>query len=128
MIKELAEQKAIYHWFCLQYPKYRKSWSLSMNGVFLRGTNIERAKAIASMKAQGMQNGEADFKILLPRRGFHGLVIEYKAEQGKHKPTMDQIDYLDYMAYQGYFAVICKGIDAAKDTITKYIEGNNEHI
>jgi hypothetical protein len=121
MITETQEQKVLYRWFCMQWPKYKKSWSLSMNGIYIPGKPIQRAKIINSMKAQGMQVGESDYKILVAKGGFHGLIIEQKSENGKHKLTQYQIEYLDYMSKMGFFAVMCKGIDAAKDTINSYL-------
>lgn len=123
-MSESKEQAAIYKWFCLQYPKYRKSWSFSMNGTcwFPGDTKLQRIKMINHFKSQGMQNGEADVKILVPRDSFHGLIIEYKAEEGKHTITNEQVEYLHYMSSQGYMSVSCKGIQAAQDTIRQYMD------
>lgn len=120
-MSEAKEQAAIYTWFCMQYPKHKKSWSVSMNGINLPCNRVQAAKIINFMKSQGLQNGEADFKILVPRGSFHGLVIEHKAEEGKHTITNEQGEYLHYMNSQGYMAVSCKGIDAAQRTIRDYM-------
>jgi hypothetical protein len=93
-----------------------------MNGIYIPGKPKERGMIINSMKAQGLQVGESDFKILVPKGGFHGLIIEYKAEKGKHKVTKEQLEYLDYMSSLGYFSAWCKGLDAAKDTINSYLK------
>ena len=121
MLSESQEQKIIYQWFCLQWAKYKQAFSLSMNGIYIPGKPKDKAMIINGMKSQGMQVGEADFKILVPKGGFHGIIIEYKSEKGKHKLTQLQAEYLDYMSSLGYFAVLCKGIDAAKDTINSYL-------
>jgi len=120
-MSESKEQAAIYKWFCLQYPKYKKSWSVSMNGINLPCKRAQAAIIINHMKGQGLQNGEADFKILVPRGLFHGLVIEYKAGKGKHKLTKEQSEYLRYMGTQGYMAAYCKGVEAAIESITNYM-------
>lgn len=125
-MSEAKEQAVLYRWFCLQYPKYRRSWSYSMNGScwFPGATKLQRIKMISHFKSQGMQNGEADFKILVARGDFHGLVIELKAAKGKHKLTVEQAEHLGYMGSQGYMAVCCKGGEAARETIKSYMEAS----
>lgn len=121
-MSEAKEQAEIFKWFCRIYPQYKQSWSTSMNGINLPGTPRQIAIIINHMKSQGgMRAGEADFKILLPRGGFHGLVVEHKAEDGKHKLTQEQDEYLQYMGSKGYMSVYCKGIASAKETIEAYM-------
>jgi len=57
--------------------------------------------------------------LAMPRKGFHGLYMEIKTLKGR--PTKEQLEWLDKLSNQGYFAVLCKGLDAAIDTITAYL-------
>ena len=80
----------------------------------------------ARMKKQGVKAGVSDLFLALPAKRFHGLWIEMKAPETNTSPagklTQAQLDWLDRMASAGYAAKLCFGWQAAKDTITEYLQ------
>lgn len=71
----------------------------------------------------GTRKGVSDLFLAIPRNGFHGLWIEYKAEPPLAAPvTPEQQEWIDKMLGQGYAATVCKGCDQALDVIRKYLE------
>lgn len=104
---------ALIRWLAYQHPAIAPRVHHSPNGGW-------RTKATAGrLKAQGVRPGFPD--LILPQRrgGFSGLAIELKSATGR--PTPEQLDWLDWLAAQGWQAVVCKGFDAAKDTLAAYI-------
>ncbi|MNE71242.1 VRR-NUC domain protein [compost metagenome] len=66
-----------------------------------------------------------DLQLLTPRHGFAGLIIEMKRVKGGQL-SQEQADWLDWLNAQGFCAVVCKGFDAARETIQGYLgEGNH---
>ncbi len=76
----------------------------------------------AWMKAQGMQPGIPDLCIPIARGGYHGLFLELKRLKGG-VVSESQKFWIDALTKEGYFAVVCKGADAAIDEIQKYLKG-----
>ncbi|MCY1285667.1 VRR-NUC domain protein [compost metagenome] len=111
---EHDEQKALVQWFDLQFPKLRGRLAACPNGG-------HRNKVTAGkLKAEGVRKGFPDLNLLVPRHGHAGLFIELKrARGGKLEP--EQSDWLDWLNQQGFMAVVCKGFDAARDTIKSYL-------
>lgn len=104
---------ALVRWFDLQYRDLRGRLAAVPNGG-------HRHKAVAGkLKAEGVRSGFPDLMLLTPRNDYHGLVIELKTKTGKATPA--QLDWLNWLADQGYQAVLCKGFDAAKQTIVEYL-------
>lgn len=101
-------------WFDLQFPDLRGRLFAVPNGG-------HRHKAVAAkLKAEGVRSGVPDLWLPVPVAGFHGLVVEMKTLTGR--PTEQQLDWLDFLARQGYMATMCKGADAAIQTIRNYLE------
>lgn len=79
----------------------------------------------ARLKAQGVKAGVSDLLLALPLNNKAGLWIEMKRPivKGKKKPiTSDtQIEWQNKMITAGYDAVVCFGLDEAKDQIEKYL-------
>ena len=119
MSEESNIQKAVFKWYCLQYPKYKRSFQSSLNGIFIPGTPKIRAQIVNSMKSQGMCVGQSDIFIALPRHGFHGKYIELKTLKGR--PTKEQLEFGDDMVDQGYAFEIVKGLDACRSAISSYM-------
>lgn len=111
---EHVEQVALVGWFDMQYPALRGRLAAVPNGG-------ARHKAVAGkLKAEGVRKGYPDLQLLMPRGGYHGLIIELKrAKGGRVEP--EQADWLEWLAGQGYMAVVCKGADQARETIKRYL-------
>jgi len=117
---EHAEQVALIRWFDLQYPALRGRLAACPNGG-------QRNVIVATkLKAEGVRPGYPDLNLLTPRHGFAGLFIELKRVKGGSL-SPDQASWLEFLAEQGFLAVICKGADAAKATITDYLKMSKKH-
>ncbi len=75
----------------------------------------------AMLKAEGVKAGVPDIFLPLPAGGYHGLFIELKTAQGR--PSPEQREWLMRLRHRGYAAVLCQGLDAAVDTLTRYVAG-----
>jgi len=106
-------QQTLIHWFDLQYPQLKGRLAAVPNAGKMPvwvGARFNR---------EGRRKGFPDLILLTPRRGFHGLVIELKTKTGRLSP--EQTDWLNWLSQQGYLAVLCRGLDAAMDTIKIYL-------
>ncbi|MEB0133550.1 VRR-NUC domain-containing protein [Pseudomonas sp. CCI2.4] len=111
---EHEEQKSLIRWFSLQYPKIGNRLVAVPNGG-------QRNVIVASkLKAEGVRAGFPDLMLLMPRGEFMGLMIEMKRVKGGSL-QVEQAEWLDWLNKQGYMAVICKGAQAAQDTIKSYL-------
>ena len=80
-----------------------------------------RHKAVAGkLKAEGVEPGVPDLDLPVARRGFHGLRIEVKAEDGR--PSSEQNWWLQALGEQGYCAVMKRGADEVIAMIKWYLE------
>jgi len=115
-MSEHDEQVAFIAWTELQkqvYPHVNRFFAVPNGG--------QRHKAVATkMKAEGVKAGVPDLLLLLPRGGYHGLVIEMK--YGKNNITDSQSDWLDFLASQGYYTAICWGCDEAIQATVDYYD------
>jgi len=136
-LSESSEQKELIKWFRVTYPqhywefydnkkKLQKGQLLmaSQNGVS-RGKAGSKDAAIRTSiaKAEGMVAGANDLQLIMARHGFHGLWIEFKATPpNDSKLTIGEQIFADAVSAQGYMAVVCKGLEAAQDTIRSYLD------
>lgn len=74
----------------------------------------------ARLKAEGVKAGVPDVWLPVARQGFHGLVIELKADE-KGRPSKEQMTWLAELTEQGYLAVVCHGCEAAKGVLMEYL-------
>jgi hypothetical protein len=76
------------------------------------------------LKAEGVLVGVADLCLPAARRGYHGLYLEMKSEEGV--ATKEQKEFLRGVLGEGYCAVVALGIDEARETLEWYI-GITDH-
>src|SRR5215510_7527484 len=76
------------------------------------------------LKAEGVLAGVADLCLPAARRGYHGLYLEMKSEDGG--ATKEQKEFLRGVSGEGYCAVIAQGVDEAKSTLEWYL-GATDH-
>lgn len=74
----------------------------------------------ANFKRMGVQAGYPDLIMDIAKNGYHGLRIELKRSP-KEKLTEYQEERLKILNEEGYYAVVCTGVDNAVDTIQKYM-------
>ena len=80
-----------------------------------------RAKATAAaMKRQGQKAGVPDCFLPVPRGPYHGLWIEMKRLRSGTM-TEEQRLWQTFLLSQGYWAVLCRGTDAAWHEIMAYL-------
>jgi len=83
-------------------------------------TNIRTA---SKMKAAGYRKGFPDLFFYEPRRGFKGLAIELKKEEGG-KVSDSQKMWIEKLNARGYYASVCEGFNEATATIEAYFNEN----
>jgi hypothetical protein len=71
------------------------------------------------LKAEGVMAGVADLCLPAARRGYHGLYLEMKSEDGVD--TKEQKAFLRGVLEEGYCAVIAHGADEARAVLEWYI-------
>jgi len=76
------------------------------------------------LKAEGVLAGVADLCLPAARRGYNGLYLEMKSEEGV--ATEEQKEFLRGVSGEGYCAVIAQGVDEAKATLEWYL-GITDH-
>lgn len=111
---EEDDQIALIQWFDLQYPALRGRLASSSGGARMT------MRTACKQKAAGNRKGYPDLNLLLRRHGKSGLFIELKRVKGGRLEP-EQADWLAWLNEQGFMAVVCKGFDAAKETITGYL-------
>lgn len=112
---ESQEQQALIEWSNIQaktYPELELLHHIPNGGK----RNIATA---ARLKREGVKAGVPDLCLPVPRGGWHGLYIEMKAPKGT--VSENQKWWIEALRKQGYYAVVCYGWEAAKDTITCYM-------
>lgn len=74
------------------------------------------------LKQAGAKKGVSDMLFILPRGGYSGLAIEFKATPPKDSPvSKEQQEWLDRFSANGWRAELCKGKEAAKAVIEDYL-------
>jgi hypothetical protein len=117
---ECAHQIALIKWVRTVkdiYPVLKLLYAVPNGGK--RNLRVAR-----KLKAEGVLVGVADLCLPAARRGYHGLYLKMKSEEGV--ATKEQKEFLRGVSWEGYCAVIAHGADEAKATIEWYI-GVTDH-
>jgi hypothetical protein len=99
------------------YPVLRLLYAVPNGG----DRNLRVAR---KLKAEGVLAGVADLCLPVARRGYHGLYLEMKSEEGV--ATEEQKEFLHGVSAEEYCAVIAQGVDDARDVLEWYI-GITDH-
>lgn len=114
-ISEESHQVTVFEWAKYmegQYPELKRMHHIPNGGY--------RSKAEAGrFKAMGVKPGVPDICLPAPRRGFHGLYIEMKAEGGR--VSEKQAEWLTDLSAEGYACCVCYNADEAIKRIMWYI-------
>ena len=73
------------------------------------------------MKAEGVKRGVPDVWLPVARGGYHGLVIELKADE-RGRATREQVVWLKALEGEGYYAALACGMEAARGLIEMYLD------
>ena len=107
-------QEACFTWFKLQYPKLEKMYYAIPNGKTVY-VSLEGMR----MKAEGVKAGVSDTFLSVPRKGFHGLYIEFK--WGKNTLSAEQEAFILIAKQFGYATAVVYSFDEFVETINKYL-------
>ena len=123
---EYEDQCALFRWrdeMVMQIPE------LALLNASLNGVRLTIGQAVKAKK-MGMMRGFPDIFLPVSRFAFYGLFIELKAlpyqdangRTVKPKVSVEQAYWLDALEKQRYYAVVCYGFEAAKNTILNYLK------
>ena len=96
-----------------KYPMLKLSFAVPNGG--------KRTSAIsgAILKREGVRPGVPDWWLPVPRRNFHGVVIEFKTRKGVI--SREQTEYLTELRCRGWIAEVCRSVDEGIDTLNSYL-------
>ena len=110
---ESEMQRSCKRWFDLQYPKLSRLLFAVPNG----GARNSREAAI--MKAEGVTAGVADMILLIPRKGYGCLCIEFKTEDGQQSESQ-KLWQADVEAHGNKYVVV-RSIDQFVKEVKNYL-------
>jgi hypothetical protein len=122
-MSEHSEQAMVIEWAMRHeglYPELRWLHS-SLNGIFIPGPKQVVYRIMNHMKAEGMKRGVPDLFLPVARRGYHGLYIEMKRDDGGVLSD-EQKEFLAFAEAQGYRDQVCYGYDDAVKELEWYLE------
>lgn len=103
------EQAAFFNWLRVRYPEAYAAAFHPPNGGSRKGGQAEGAR----LKAQGVKAGVCDIFIEQAHGGYFGFRCEFKATPPNDSSVQDsQRAWLILEETNGYYAVLCKGLDA----------------
>lgn len=98
------------------YPELRMLFAVPNGGA--------RSKAAGGkLKAEGVRPGVSDYIALVPRNGFHGLVLELKTAKGV--VSKEQSAFIAAARIAGYRAEVARGWSEAWDVVSSYVGIND---
>lgn len=74
----------------------------------------------AKLKAMGVKPGVFDLVLPAPRRPYHGLYLEMKKPTDSNTSAA-QFWWRDRLVKNGYYAIICNGVDEAWKVLMEYM-------
>jgi VRR-NUC domain len=113
---EAQEQEALIQWadtLTPQEPRLALLFHVPNGG--------KRSKGVAGqMRAQGVRAGVPDLWLPVASAGFHGLVIEMKAQGGA--VSKEQRWWIDRLFAQGYATIVAWEWTDAAEQICRYLD------
>ena len=118
---EAKIQADSFRWFWERYPQYRGLLFAVTNQNERSGDISKKAQLIsgAMRKALGLIPGVSDLIMLIPRNGFHGLMLECKTKIGRQSPQ--QKEWETNVMSQGYLYSIFRSKEEFQRIVTKYL-------
>ena len=109
-------QQSCKEWFDLQYPKLQKLLFAVPNGGYRDGFEAK------IMKAEGVVAGVSDMILLIPRRGFGSLCIEFKTNIGRiGRQSEQQKEWQIAAETWGNKYVVIRTFEGFKKVIEEYL-------
>lgn len=109
-------QAECYQYFWNNYPQYRGLYFAVPNENTRSDSNVITG---AQRKAMGVYHGVSDTLMLIPRKGYHGMAIEYKDAKGRQ--STHQVVWQALVENQGYKYVVCRSLEEFKVIIEDYL-------
>lgn len=75
-------------------------------------------------KRLGLKPGVPDVWVVIPKKGFYGLVIEMKRQKGG-VVSDEQKKWVEYLRNVGFSVHVCKGAGPAVEVVNWYLDCNN---
>lgn len=119
---EHPEQVKLFEWRFQNetiYPELRLLYAIP-NFSGRGGTQRQRMRDGARLKAEGRRKGMLDICLPIARRGFNALYLELKAEG---YPSVDQRWWLTHLREERNRAEFVRGFEAARDLMLDYLAG-----
>lgn len=128
-LTEHAEQTELMRWTreaetLRDYPEVELLFAIP-NGAKLPYTGRGRgrySKEAVNLKREGLKPGVPDLFLPVPRGVYNGLFIELKSLRKGAKVSDDQLWWIKMLTVQGFRVEVCRGFEAARDEIIKYLE------
>ena len=115
-MKEHHEQVRLIAW-----AKANEDEKTELRWLFAIPNGGKRDKVTGfKMKQEGVKSGVPDLCLPVPRRGYHGLYIEMKIQDGG-VVSDNQKKWKKALEEQGYRVEICPGFEAARATLENYL-------
>jgi hypothetical protein len=119
-VSEGREQRDFVKWFRETWPEYGHCLRVSLTGLNF-GSGPRAGRMMNYIRSMGIEMGESDLLIALPRGDYHALVIEHKKAGGSHNVSSKQRAYLDRHTATGALAVSTRGLGALQAVTEAYI-------
>ena len=116
-MSEAQEQAALFAW--IDNPATERAYPGIGEAFHVPNGGSRNAIEGRNLKKQGTRAGEPDVYLLIARGRFHGLAIELKTKTGRVSKA--QVERLAQLGERGYFAVMCRGWDYARQTMINYL-------
>lgn len=108
-------------WLNNEHPETRGLYFCVPNENTQSVYESRRQQLISGSKrrAMGVVSGVSDTMLLMPRKGYHGLCIEFKTEKGIQSDA--QIRWQGLVEAQGYKYAVCRSLEQFKEIINEYM-------
>lgn len=93
--------------------------AFALHAIPNAGAGAQRGQA-GKMKAEGTRAGIPDLFLAVPVGRAGGLYIEMKRAVGG-KVSPEQRAVMNYLMKAGYVVAVCRSLDEARETITRYL-------
>lgn len=113
---EAVEQTMLFKWALENEDEYP---ALSVMFAIPNGGSRHPAEAV-NLKRQGVKRGVPDIFLAYPVPPYSGMFIELKRQKGG-VVSEEQKMWTNTLHMLGYYVVICKGFEVARDEIIRYI-------
>ena len=121
---EHDEQVRLFQWAELASKRYPELAEMFAVPNFSGRLGKATARHSARLNAEGRKAGVEDIMLLVPRGGYHGLLIEMKRVNATPSDTRpEQRAWHEAHRARGYCVWVCKGFEDARRAVLEYLNG-----